>query len=60
MQSLVPMVLHYTEHSDVIIWVVDISDPELLDGSVEILGRLFRAIESDPKPRKDKDGPILM
>jgi GTPase SAR1 family protein len=60
MQSLVPMILYYTEYSDAIIWVVDISGPELLDDSVRILGRLFRAVEADPKPRKDKDCPILM
>jgi ADP-ribosylation factor family len=59
-EFLVPMVLHCTENSDAIVWVVDSSDPKLLDESIRILGRIFRAIESYPKPRKNKDCPVLM
>jgi GTPase SAR1 family protein len=61
-KQLVPMILPYSEYSDAIIWVVDSSErsPQALDESVNILGRLLRATEWDPKPRKDKDCPILM
>jgi len=61
-QSLVPTVRMYSAYSDAIIWVVDSSEKnsECFDESVEILGRLLRAMSSDPVPAKGKVMPVLM
>ena len=61
-QHLVPMVVHYTASADAIIWVVDSSEPAayMLDESVELLAKLFRAMELHLKETERKIFPILM
>jgi hypothetical protein len=50
----------FAGNSDVLIWMVDGSDTELLGESVKLLEGLFVRLGRDPTPRKGKTCPVLM